>query len=225
MYTWKLPCDRLGILSISSILPQILPQTSSQTQGNSRVSRMEHQTPSVFPGNFRRKRKVLGTLCFPFCFPENLAEPNATPRLDDIPTTSRRQESHGIKSARPSQCACVERLQRPGPAWRRLGPPRSRRPWVMAPYGLLGTSLYLHPLAPCLFVSCRSPSIRCAAFHAGAPPGGKKATQARRHSDTHRHTPRPARGPAERQRSFSQSHAARPCTPLTRPLPPRSRAI
>ena len=31
---------------------------------------MEHQTPSVFPGNFR-KRKVLGTLCFPFCFPEN----------------------------------------------------------------------------------------------------------------------------------------------------------
>ena len=53
----------------SSILPQILPQTSSQTQGNSRVSRMEHQTPSVFPGNFR-KRKVLGTLCFPFCLPE-----------------------------------------------------------------------------------------------------------------------------------------------------------
>ena len=77
MYTWKLPCDRLGILSISSILPQILPQTSSQTQGNSRVSRMEHQTPSVFPGNFR-KRKVLGTLCFPFCFPENLVEPNST---------------------------------------------------------------------------------------------------------------------------------------------------
>ena len=35
------------------------------------VSRMEHQTPSVSPGNFR-KRKVLGTLCFPFCFPENL---------------------------------------------------------------------------------------------------------------------------------------------------------
>ena len=28
MYTWKLPCDRLGILSISSILPQILPQTN-----------------------------------------------------------------------------------------------------------------------------------------------------------------------------------------------------
>ena len=74
MHTWNLPCDRLGILSISSILPQILPQTSSQTQGNSRVSRMEHQTPSVFPGNFR-ERKVLGTLCFPFCFPENLVEP------------------------------------------------------------------------------------------------------------------------------------------------------
>ena len=64
-YTWKISCDRLGIVPISSILRQILPQTSSQTQGNSRVSRMEHQTPSVFPGNFR-KRKVLGTLCFPF---------------------------------------------------------------------------------------------------------------------------------------------------------------
>ena len=75
MYTWNLPCDRLGVLSISSILPQILPQTSSQTQGKQRVSRMEHQTPSVFPGNFR-KRKVLGTLCFPFCFPENCAQPN-----------------------------------------------------------------------------------------------------------------------------------------------------
>ena len=75
MYTWKLPCDRLGILSISSILPQILPQTSSQTQGNSRVSRMEHQTPSVFPGNFR-KRKVLGPLCFPFCLPEKLVQAN-----------------------------------------------------------------------------------------------------------------------------------------------------
>ena len=60
-YTWKIPCDRLGIVPISSMLRQILPQTSSQTQGNSRVSRMEHQTPSVFPGNFR-KRKVLGTL-------------------------------------------------------------------------------------------------------------------------------------------------------------------
>ena len=51
---------------------------SSQTQGNSRVSRMEHQTPSVFPGNFR-KRKVLGTLCFPFCLPENLVQANLPP--------------------------------------------------------------------------------------------------------------------------------------------------
>ena len=32
-------------------------------------SMMEHQTPSVFPGNFR-KRKVLGPLCLPFCLPE-----------------------------------------------------------------------------------------------------------------------------------------------------------
>ena len=77
-YTWKIPCDRLGIVPISSILPQILPQTSSQTQGNSRVSRMEHQTPSVFPGNFR-KRKVLGTLCFPFCLPEKYMQAKGWP--------------------------------------------------------------------------------------------------------------------------------------------------
>ena len=31
---------------------------------------MEHQTPSGFPGNFR-KRKVLGTLWFPSGLPEN----------------------------------------------------------------------------------------------------------------------------------------------------------
>ena len=66
-----------GYFADSSILPQILPQTSSQTQGNSRVSRMEHQTPSVFPGNFR-KRKVLGTLCFPFCLPDNLVQAKVT---------------------------------------------------------------------------------------------------------------------------------------------------
>ena len=36
---------------------------------------MEHETPSVFPGNFR-KRKVLGTHCFPFCLPEKLVQAN-----------------------------------------------------------------------------------------------------------------------------------------------------
>ena len=41
--TWKIP----GILPVSSVSPQILPQTSSRTQGNSRVARMEHQTPLV----------------------------------------------------------------------------------------------------------------------------------------------------------------------------------
>ena len=56
------------------------PALSTQTQGNSRVSRMEHQTPSVFPGNFR-KRKVLGTLCFPFCLPENLRQPKSDTRI------------------------------------------------------------------------------------------------------------------------------------------------
>jgi len=29
-YTWKIPCDRLGIVPISSILPQILPQCPDQ---------------------------------------------------------------------------------------------------------------------------------------------------------------------------------------------------
>ena len=74
MYTWNLPCDRLGILSISSILPQILPQTSSQTQGNSRVSRMEHQTPSVFPGNFQGTQSA-GDPLFSFLF-AGKPEPN-----------------------------------------------------------------------------------------------------------------------------------------------------
>jgi len=48
-----------------------LQKSLSQTQGNSRHEscQMEHQTPSSFPGNFR-KRKVLGTLSFPFWFPE-----------------------------------------------------------------------------------------------------------------------------------------------------------
>ena len=65
--TRKIP----GILPVSSVSPQILPQTSSRTQGNSRVARMEHQTPSGFPGNFR-KRKVLGTLWFPFLVSGNM---------------------------------------------------------------------------------------------------------------------------------------------------------
>ena len=101
-FSWYIPGKYPGSLPISSILPQILPQTSSQTQGNSRVSRgklernrMEHQTPSVFPGNFR-KRKVLGTLCFPFCFPENLAEPNPSVSLalGHYVNRKRREGSH-----------------------------------------------------------------------------------------------------------------------------------
>ena len=88
-YFAGIPGKYLGIVPISSILPQILPQTSSQTQGNSRVSRgklernrMEHQTPSGFPGNFR-KRKVLGTLWFPSGLPETLgqAKPRRPERL------------------------------------------------------------------------------------------------------------------------------------------------
>ena len=82
VHTWNLPCDRLGILSISSILPQILPQTSSQTQGKQRVSRMEHQTPSVCPGNFRkRKGQSAGDPLFSFLFSGKLCSPaQARPR-------------------------------------------------------------------------------------------------------------------------------------------------
>ena len=36
---------------------------------------MEHQTPSGFPGNFR-KRKVLGALWFPSGLPETLGKAN-----------------------------------------------------------------------------------------------------------------------------------------------------
>merc|ERR1712086_52218 len=45
------------------------PALRLSQSGKLERNRMEHQTPSVSPGNFR-KRKVLGTLCFPFCLPE-----------------------------------------------------------------------------------------------------------------------------------------------------------
>ena len=54
VYTWKLPCDRLGILSISSILPQILPQTSFSDSG--KLASFQNGAPN--------------TLCFPWKFPE-----------------------------------------------------------------------------------------------------------------------------------------------------------
>ena len=98
-YTWKTPVY-LENTWVSCRFPQfcprfcqILPQTSSQTQGNSRVSRgklernrMEHQTPSGFPGNFR-KRKVLGTLWFPSGLPETLGQ--AKPRRSATWSTGR----------------------------------------------------------------------------------------------------------------------------------------
>ena len=53
-----------GMLPVSSILPLILPQTSShQTWGNSRVARMEHQTLLV--SLEFRKRKALEPSGFP----------------------------------------------------------------------------------------------------------------------------------------------------------------
>ena len=53
-----------GMLPVSSILPLSLPQTSShQTQGNSRVARMEHQTHSGSPRI--PETQSAGTLWFP----------------------------------------------------------------------------------------------------------------------------------------------------------------
>ena len=43
---------------------------------------MEHQTPSGFPGNFR-KRKVLGTLWFPSGLPETLGKAKPRTRMKD----------------------------------------------------------------------------------------------------------------------------------------------
>ena len=66
--TWYVP----GFLDFASdFAPDQLSVLRRQTQGNSSLlpDRMEHHTPSDFPGNFR-KRKVLGTLSFPFWFPE-----------------------------------------------------------------------------------------------------------------------------------------------------------
>ena len=75
MHTWKLPCDRLGILSISSILPQILPQTSSQTQGNFPEWSTKHP---LFSLEISGNAKCWGPLFFfPFCLPENLIKPKS----------------------------------------------------------------------------------------------------------------------------------------------------
>ena len=68
-YTWKTP----GILPVSSVSPQILPQSPVPRpalrlrETRELQARMEHQTqtPSSFPGNFR-KREVLGPLSFLF---------------------------------------------------------------------------------------------------------------------------------------------------------------
>jgi len=56
-----------GSLPVSSVSPQILPgdQLSDSGKLEELPDRMELQTPSGFPENFR-KRKVLGTLSFPF---------------------------------------------------------------------------------------------------------------------------------------------------------------
>ena len=58
-YTWKRP----GILPISSVSPFRLCPRPALRLRETRELPEEHQTPSVFPGNFR-KRKVLGTLSF-----------------------------------------------------------------------------------------------------------------------------------------------------------------
>ena len=46
-----------------------------QLSDSGKLASFQNGAPNTlcFPGNFR-KRKVLGTLCFPFCLPENLVQ-------------------------------------------------------------------------------------------------------------------------------------------------------
>ena len=93
-YTWKnpgIPGKSPGCCRFPRFCLRFCPRPALRLrpQGKSRVSRMEHQTPSVFPGNFR-KRKVLGTLCFPFCLPEKLVQANQCGRTRARPATVRR---------------------------------------------------------------------------------------------------------------------------------------
>ena len=60
---------------------------------------MEHQTPSGFPGNFR-KRKVLGTLWFPSGLPETLAQAKGT-HTDSKPTYTEKMAKKEADSAAP----------------------------------------------------------------------------------------------------------------------------
>ena len=60
---------------------------------------MEHQTPSGFPGNFR-KRKVLGTLWFPSGLPETLGKAKL---------------AVGVEATRSVQLAAERRLRRRRP--------------------------------------------------------------------------------------------------------------
>jgi len=81
VHTWNLPCGRLGILSISSILPQILPQTSSQTaQGKQRVSRMESTKHPLFSLEISGNAKCWGPSVFLFVFRKTVLSPSRLQR-------------------------------------------------------------------------------------------------------------------------------------------------
>ena len=89
---------------------------------------MEHQTPSVFPGNFRQ-RKVLGTLCFPFCFPENLVQAKIFTKRNKFNLLLHETFGGGFS---PPAVAKINRLARTGffegraSAWQ-FGDPAGRR--------------------------------------------------------------------------------------------------
>ena len=65
--TWKTPGNTRYVVPVSSVLPQILPQTSSQTHGNSRVARMELQKLSV-PWKFPETQSAGDDALFSFLF-------------------------------------------------------------------------------------------------------------------------------------------------------------
>ena len=78
-------CDRLGILSISLILPQILPQTSSQTaQGKQRVSRMESTKHPLFSLEISGNAKCWGPSVFLFVLRKTVLSPSWKPRALEV---------------------------------------------------------------------------------------------------------------------------------------------
>ena len=105
--TWKIP----GILPVSSVSPQILPQSPDQLSDSGKLESCQNGAPNTsgFPGNFR-KRKVLETLSFPFWFPETWVQANTHERHTDTNRLTRHTASglpHTLLVRRNGTRPCV----------------------------------------------------------------------------------------------------------------------